>query len=176
MLHASYDRFVYAWTCFLLFSYKMFTLIFCLIISWLVVIFWIILDDSFLVFSCNSLTFSVNLFWFVSIFWILFSMVSWRTKELLKWTVNSILRDSRGKYVIPKCEVYGARQSRARNRTRESHYFPKLSWLYFNERWEENRRHVIFIFRTTLLSVSIYASRNFYFLYNLVISVYLCGT
>ncbi len=26
---------------------------------------------------------------------------------------NSILRDSRGKYVTPECEVYGGRQSRA---------------------------------------------------------------
>ncbi len=71
-----------------------------------------------------------------------------------------LLRDSRGKYVIPECEVYGSRQNRACNHTRESHYFPILSRTV---RREENRRHVIFTFHTTSLSVSIYTARNFYF-------------
>ncbi len=44
---------------------------------------------------------------------------------------NGILHDSRGKYVIPECEGYGARQSRALRNRMESHYFPIL---YFNER------------------------------------------
>ncbi len=44
--------------------------------------------------------------------------------------------------------------------------------LYFNERWEENRRDIIFIFHTTFLPVV----HNFYFPYNLVISEYLRGT
>ncbi len=48
--------------------------------------------------------------------------------------------------------------------------------LYFNERCEENTKHVIFAVGTTSLSVSIYVAHNFYFLYNLVISEYLCGT
>ncbi len=48
--------------------------------------------------------------------------------------------------------------------------------LYFNGRWEENKWHVIFTFCTTLLTVSIYTARNFYFPYSLVISEYLRDT
>ncbi len=88
-----------------------------------------------------------------------------------------------------KEKFMGWGKAEPRHRTRESHYLPNpviaqgnhitfryCRVLYLNERWEENRRHVIFIFRTTLLSVSIYTACNFHFPYNLIISEYLRGT
>ncbi len=63
---------------------------------------------------------------------------------------NSILRDSRGTYVILWPVI-----------AQGNHItFQYCRVLHFNERWEENTQHVIFTFHTTLLSVSIYAAHD----------------